>query len=154
MTDTNETERELGWDDNIQKESEFTLLPEGDYDFTVKSFTRGRHQGSDKLPACNKAIVKIEVADGTDTTTIEHNFFLHTKCEGILSSFFIAIGQKKHGEPLKMNWNSAVGARGKCKVYIDKWTSNNGNEMQSNKIRKFLEPTENAPQAKFTPGAF
>lgn len=71
-----------------------------------------------------------------------------------MSSFFIAIGQKKHGEPLKMNWNSAVGARGKCKVYIDKWTSNNGNEMQSNKIRRFLEPTENTPQAKFTPGAF
>lgn len=152
MTDT--IEREFNWDDSIEKEGDFTPLPEGDYDFTVKSFTRGRHAGSDKLPPCNKAIVKIEVVNGADTATIEHNFFLHTKCEGILSSFFIAIGQKKHGEPLKMNWTTVVGAKGKCRVYIDKWTGNNGNEMQSNKIRKFLEPEKNAPQPTFTPGSF
>lgn len=151
---TDNFEREFNWDDQIEKESDFTLLPEGDYDFTVKSFTRGRHNGSDKLLACNKAIIKVEVTNGTDTTTIEHNFFLHTKCEGILSAFFIAIGQKKHGEPLKMNWNAVTGARGKCKVYIDKWTGKDGAEMQSNKIKRFLEPAENAPQTTFTPGAF
>lgn len=150
-------EREFGWDDSIEKESEFMLLPEGDYDFIVKSFARGRHQGSGKLPACNKAIIKLEVTNGTDTSTIEHSLFLHSKCEGILSAFFISIGQKKHGEPLKMNWNAVVGAKGKCKVYIDKWTGNNGNEMQSNKIKKFFDPVDSpaqSPQASFTPGAF
>ena len=46
-----EMERELDWNDEIEKDSDFTLLPEGDYDFTVESFERGRHPGSDKLPA-------------------------------------------------------------------------------------------------------
>ena len=81
-----EMERELDWNDEIEKDSDFTLLPEGDYDFTVESFERGRHPGSDKLPACNKAILK-----------------LHTKTEGMISAFFTAIGQKKKGEKVKMN---------------------------------------------------
>ncbi len=155
-------ERELGWDSEIEKESDFVILPEGDYNFTVKSFTRGRHAGSAKLPACNKAILSIELSNGTDNATIEHNLFLHSKCEGILSAFFIAIGQKKHGEPLKMDWTKVTGATGKCKVYIDNWTSTNGNQMQSNKIKRFLEPSANdgnttpqkTPQPSFTPGDF
>lgn len=148
-------EREFGWEDSIEKESDFTLLTEGEYDFTVKSFTRGRHAGSDKLPPCNKAILSLEVTNGTDTTTIEHNLFLHSKCEGMLSAFFISIGQKKHGEPLKMNWNAVVGAKGRCKVYVDTWKNNkDGRDMQSNKIKKFLEPSESTSSTTFTPGNF
>ena len=53
---------EIGWDDQIEKDGpEFVLLPEGDYDFTVIDFERGRHGGSDKLPPCHKAIVHIKV---------------------------------------------------------------------------------------------
>jgi len=47
-------ERELGWEDIISKDAdeyEYALLPEGDYNFTVESFERGRHPGSEKLPA-------------------------------------------------------------------------------------------------------
>ena len=40
------------WDSEINNESsEFVLLPEGDYDFTVEKFERGTFDGSDKLPA-------------------------------------------------------------------------------------------------------
>ena len=34
----------------------------------------------------------------------------------MLSAFFGAIGQKKHGEPLRMNWNSVIGAKGVCRI--------------------------------------
>lgn len=55
-------ERELDWDDEIEKDGpEFTMLPEGDYDFTVTGFDRERHPGSAKLPPCNKAVVHIRV---------------------------------------------------------------------------------------------
>ena len=147
--DNNTVERELGWDEEINKESEFTLLPEGDYDFSIVSFERGRHQGSAKLPPCNKAIVKIKIDGGElGSTTIQHNLFLHTKCEGMLSEFFIAIGLKKHGEKLAMNWNAVPGKTGRCKVYIDKYTRNDGTQGQSNKIRRFLEPTQPQPSAQ------
>ena len=91
-----EMERELGWDDEIEKDgSDYVLLPEGDYDFTVESFERGRHNGSEKLPPCNKAMLKLRIDATEGTALINHNLFLHTKTEGMLSAFFTAIGQKK-----------------------------------------------------------
>lgn len=148
----NNIERAFDWNDSIEKDSEFTLLPEGEYEFTVEAFERGRHPGSEKLPACNKAVLTLRVFDEAgNTSKIIHNLFLHSKCEGFLCAFFISIGQRKHGEKLQMNWNTVIGSRGKCKVYIDKYTDNNGVERQSNKISRFLEPVE---QKGWTPGNF
>lgn len=129
-------DKALDWDDEIENESEFTLLPEGIYDFEVVKFERGSHNGSEKLPPCKKAVLTIKIygKDGA-STVIKHNLFLHSKCEGILSAFFLAIGEKKRGEKVRMNWNAVTGAKGRCKVYIDKY---NGNEY--NKIKSFLEP--------------
>ena len=78
-----EFEKELGWDDVIEKESDFTLLPAGDYDFTITGFERARHEGSEKLPPCNKAVVSIHIDAPEGSTTIQHNLFLHSKCEGM-----------------------------------------------------------------------
>ena len=149
-------ERELNWDDEISKESEFTLLPEGDYNFTVVGFNRGRHNGSAKLPACNKAELELKVDDGKGNTgTILHNLFLHTKTEGMISAFLIAIGQKKHGEPTRPNWNAMVGAQGRCKVGVHEWVNDKGKTMKSNEIKKFYDyeaPAASAP--KFQAGKF
>lgn len=145
-------EREFGWNDIIENDGpDYVLLPEGDYDFKVISFERGRHSGSEKLPACNKAILTIEVSSSEGTSTLKHNLFLHSKCEGLLCAFFSAIGQRKHGESLKMNWSSVTGATGKCKVKIHSWTKKDGSTAQSNEISKFYEKEETP---KFTPGAF
>ena len=133
-------DRALDWDDEIENENEFTLLPEGEYDFEVLKFERGQHNGSAKLPACRKAILTIKIyGKNGESTVITHNLFLHTKCEGILSAFFLSIGEKKHGEKVRMNWPAVPGAKGRCKVYIDTY---NGN--QYNKIKAFLAP-EKAP---------
>lgn len=129
-------ERALDWDDEIEKESEFVLLPEGTYNFEVIKFERGNHNGSDKLPACKKAILTVKVfGKNGEETTIIHNLFLHTKTEGMLSAFFLSIGEKKHGEKVRMNWQNVTGAKGRCKVTVDTY---NGN--QYNKIKSFLEP--------------
>ncbi len=143
----NEVMSELDWDSEISHDSEFVLLPEGEYDFTVTKFERGRHNGSDKLPACNKAVLTIEVTDGKNKATITHNLFLHQKTEGMLCEFFTAIGQRKHGEKLKMNWPGVMGAKGRCKVYVDKWTGKDGQQKEANKIKKFLAPKAAAPSA-------
>lgn len=155
-----EFERELNWDDEIVKDSDFVLLPEGDYDFRVTAFERGRHNGSEKLPPCNKAVVTLEIDSPEGKAYIKHNLFLHSRCEVLLSNFFTGIGQKKHGEPLKMNWNTVIGSTGRCKVTIRKWTGKVGNEMQSNEVKKFYEPsTANSPKLEpddypFKPGVF
>lgn len=136
-------ERELDWDDSIEKDSgEFILLPDGDYSFTVESFERARHNGSEKLPACNKAVLKLRIDAEEGSTVITHNLFLHTKTEGMLSAFFSCIGLKKKGEKLVMNWNLVPGSAGRAHVYIDNYTNNDGEERQSNKIKKFYPMEE------------
>lgn len=141
----NDIERELGWDDEISKESNFTLLPAGEYDFTVKSFERGRYEPGPnaKLSPCNMATLMLEVTDGDLTATLQHRLFLHSRCEGMLCEFFLAIGLRKHGEPLKMNWPAIVARHGRCKVGVRKWNnSQTGEEMQGNEIKRFLDPEE------------
>ncbi|MPN11925.1 hypothetical protein SDC9_159234 [bioreactor metagenome] len=159
-----ENERALGWDDEIEKESEFILLPDGDYNFEVTAFERARHAGSANLPPCNKAVISLKVYNDNNSTTIKHNLFLHTKTEGMLSEFFKAIGQKKHGEKLRMNWNAVIGSKGRCKVFIDNYKNDKGEDRQSNKIKRFYEPDNStaqppqnntgAYQTSFTPGTF
>lgn len=144
----NMEERELNWDDSIEKDgSDFVLLPEGDYDFMVESFERARHNGSDKLPACNKAVLKLKIEAPEGTTNITHNLFLHTITEGMLSAFFASIGQKKKGEQVKMNWNAVPCARGRAKVSIHTWKGNDGEDKKSNEIKKFY-PREDKPVYK------
>ena len=141
-------EKELQWDDTITKDaSDFILLPEGDYNFTVESFERGRHTGSDKLPACNKAILTLRIDTPEGTARIMHNLFLHSKTEGILSAFFTCIGQKKKGEPLKMNWGQVPGSSGRCKVEIHSYKNKDGEDRQNNNIKRFY-PKDEGPAFK------
>lgn len=150
----------LGWEDEISRDNEFILLPEGEYAFTVTKMERGYFNGSAKMSKCNKAelTIKVSTPDGK-STTVTHNLFLHRKCEGLLCAFFTSIGQRKHGETLRPNWQAVVGASGRCKVGIHEWTGNDGQTRQSNEITRFLEPAagvqQTAPASKaFTPGNF
>lgn len=127
------------WEDEIVDEGkEPVILPEGDYDFTVSKFERARYDGSDKIPPCNNAKVTFKiVGEEGEETEITENFFLCKKFEWKLSSLFLSIGQKKHGEPLRMNWNMITGATGRCHIYVDTYTKKDGSEGKSNKIKKF-----------------
>ena len=136
-------ERAMDWEDTIENESNFRIIPEGDYSFTVSKPTRARYNGGAKIGPCPKAILD--------------NLLLHTRCEGLLCAFFTCIGQRKHGQPLKMNWAAVPGARGRAHIGIRKWTSEKDNqERESNEVTRFLDP-ETAPAAptpSFTPGDF
>lgn len=156
MTDTNwvnEAEKglegmELGWDDEITKESEFIILPEGEYDFRVDMFERGRFDGSEKMSACNKAILTLKVMSPEGEVTIKDNLLLHSKTEWKLSEFFKSIGHKKSGEPLRMNWSLVPGSKGR--LLVEQYTGKNGNIY--NQVKRYLEPKDE--QITFTPGQF
>ena len=46
MNDNQSAGREYNWDDEISQDSaEFALLPEGEYEFSVTGFERGRYPG-------------------------------------------------------------------------------------------------------------
>lgn len=147
----------MSWDEIIENDSSFTLLPEGDYDFEVIKFERGRFEGSAKMCACPMAIFSIKCSNNVESSTITHNLMLNKKLEWKLCEFFTSIGDRKHGEQLRPNWGSTLGKKGRCKVGIREWTNNNGETKKSNEITKFYEPTDAAPTSvgkKFVPGKF
>lgn len=137
---------EIDWNGAIEKDgADFITLPEGDYDFEVTEFERARHPGSEKLPPCNKAVIHIKIEAPEGTTVIKHNLFLHSITEGMLCAFFTAIGQRKKGERATMNWNTVVGTKGRCKVGIKKWVTDNDKEITMNEIKKFYDPDKTIP---------
>ena len=144
--------RVLGWDDEISQESNFTLLPEGEYDFEVVGFDQGMYNGSNKLPACPKAELTLRV-DGGDqgTTQVFENLFLVSSMEWKISEFFLSIGQKKKGESFVPKWDQVLGSTGRANIEVNTYVDRNGEERQNNRVKNFL-PKE--AQTEFTPGKF
>lgn len=143
----NNLPRELEWDDEIQNDGgAFEVLPEGDYDFRVDKFERARHGGSDKIPPCNKAVLTLSVYGPEASGTLQTNLFLYSKFEWKLCQFFTAIGQRKHGEAMRMNWGSVPGSTGRCHVGIRTWQGNDGKEREGNEITEFYDPEEASAQ--------
>lgn len=140
-------ERELGWDDEITAEAkEFVLLPEGTYDFQIrKPVEKGRKPASQKMPACNKAIITVTINYNGEPVDVQTQLLLHSRTEWKLSQFFECIGLKQKGQPLRMKWNEIVGCRGKCKVNHREY-----NGTTYNNIDEFIipsTPTNPAPQS-------
>lgn len=143
-------DRELDWDEGFELNPRtFTLLPEGEYEFTVTGFERQRHNGSAKLPPCPKAALTLEIEGAEGSTTITHNLFLHTKTTGLLSAFFISIGLGKAGETVTPNWSKVLGATGRAKIGIRSYEKKDGTPGETNEVREFLPPLQG-----WTPGGF
>lgn len=155
-------DRAFDWNDTIENDSSFILLPEGAYPFTVKSFERGEHPGSEYIPPCKKAVLTLEVDGGPlGVTEVRENLFLHSRQEWKLCQFFTAIGQRKHGEQLRMNWNAVPGSKGLADIIVDEYTNKKNQKVKTNKVGRYLDPADGvAPDVPvpasngFTPGAF
>lgn len=151
---TNQDNMELDWDSEISEEREnrsYRLLPEGDYAFKVKSFEKERYEpkSGSKIPKCWKAVLHLLVYEGElDEYPVEcrYNLFLVKTQEWALSSFFLAIGQKKHGQPLRMNWQEVPGSQGWCHIRHREW-----NDKQYNEVAYFLDPDKAPKQPKPEP---
>lgn len=150
--------RALDWDDEISLDSpEYITIPEGEYDFTVTGFERGRYQPGPnaKLPSCNMAQLTIEVQtpDGL-CVPVRDRLFLHSSTEGFLCEFFTAIGQRRHGERVRMNWGAVLGSRGRARVGVRTYQKD-GETRTINEIKKYLEPKDlpaAPPAPPATPG--
>ena len=108
MADTNQNVA-LDWGDTLESDGqEFVTLPEGDYNFTVTGFERGRFPGSAKMSACNKASLTLQVETKDGIAIVHTDLILNRVMEWQLSAFFRSIGQKKHGERLVIFWSMAM----------------------------------------------
>ena len=151
MANNQTFEREFGWDDVIENDrGSWVLLPEGVYPFTVTGFKRERYAGSNKLPPCNQATLTLTIDSPEGPVELTHRLFLHSKVEGLLCAFFTSIGDRKHGEAMKMDWDHVIGKSGRCEIGIREWIDRDSASRQSNEVKKFLEPPI-SPAAKTAP---
>lgn len=139
MSEYQNDAHEIGWGDQIVAEGgEFLLLNEGDYDFTVTAFERGRFPGSAKIPACNKAVLTLTVQTPNGEANTKYDLILWSSLEWKISEFFRAIGQKKSGEAFVPRWNEVVGSKGRAHFKPRKYLKN-GEERQVNDVSKFYD---------------
>ena len=142
MADTYKNDRNMvmDWNDIIENDGqEFVILDEGDYNFTVTGFERGRFPGGPKVPACNKAALTLQVQTDEGVAVIRTDLLLYRSLEWRISAFFRCIGQKKHGERLVMDWNRVVGSQGRAHFKPRTYTDRDGNERQANDVDRFYD---------------
>ena len=140
MADYQNNNMFLDWDDAIESDGqEFVILEEGDYNFTVTDFERGRFPGGAKIPPCNKAALTLQVKTPDGVAICRTDLLLYKTMEWKLSAFFRCIGQKKHGERLVMDWNRVIGSRGRAHFKPRAYTDRDGNERQANDLDRFYD---------------
>jgi len=133
----------MDWNDSIEEDGqEFILLPEGDFNFTVTNFERGRFPGGPKVPACNKAAITAQVDTKDGIAIVKFDLLLYRTLEWRISAFFRCIGQKKHGEKLTMEWNKVIGSKGRAHFKQRSYTNNQGEEKFTNDIDRFIDYNE------------
>lgn len=151
----NNDPHELDWDDEIENDGgQFVLLEEGDYNFTVTNFERGRFPGSKqdgKIPPCNKATLTLTVQTTEGEASVKYDLILWSTLEWKISEFFRAIGQKKHGEAFRPNWSRITGAQGRAH-FKPRTYQKDGEDRQTNDVKRFYDydpafftPANNTP---------
>ncbi len=148
----NENGHELGWDDAVEDNSG-KLIPEGEYNFKVQTFERGRFAGSEKMPPCAQAMLTLSVETQAGSMPIKCSLLLHTNIQWRLFQFFECIGLKPDPNTgkIKPDWSIVSGASGRCKITVGKYKNKNGVERDTNDI-EFLKPAQ--AQRQWKPGAF
>lgn len=135
---------------------ETAMLPDGKYPFEVIKVEKAWYDGGEKIPPCNMAKVFMRI-DGGDLGSglVVDNIYLAEKYIWKAGAFLRAIGVRSHGDKLEFGkLLHCDGEKGRCEIYLDTYTGRDGNQRQSNKLRRFFDKEEEAPKKAFKKGAF
>lgn len=140
----------LDWGDTVENEgSDFELLPEGtEAAFEVIKF----EQGWSENKSCPMAKLTLTCTDSEGRQArVYENLLLHRASEWRLCQFFVAIGLRRHGEPFAMGpaWRQVPGAIGLAVLTIEPGV---GRYPAKNKVKKYLDPVDTAPEQGSTTG--
>ena len=140
--------KEMDWDDEVEV-NEYILLPEGDYDFVVESCERGRYEGSNKMPPCNRALLKIRIDAQEGTTVMNESLFLYDKMAWKIAEFFLSIGfEKGENGKIKPNWQMVPQATGRATIEVR--SDEKDPTKKYNHVKKYLPK----PKKQFKAGEF
>ena len=130
----------LDWDSELSGESNgFVVLPEGICTIEIMELTRGRYKGSEKLPPCNEAVLKIKATTPNgEAAVFSYRLRLCSSLVWLLRSFFECVGLAEPGQPFQMQWDCIKGRTGRAKIKVRDYTDDNGVKHQINDIDCFL----------------
>ena len=146
------SDAKMSWDDELdaneaveqQKENDFIVLPDGEYEFTIKKFEKDQYVAKPdaKIPSCPVAKLQllIKTEDG-EAAYFRESLFLHAGNKWQLFQFFTCLGLRKHGDGTKkMPWDSVEGATGRALIGKRKYKASDGEEKTTNTVKKWLDP--------------
>ena len=142
-----------GWDDEVQtSDSGFMVFEEGDYDFKVVDFERGRVK-SGKNAGANQAIYTLRITDTSGGSSEEKYFIpLVDSLRWKATKFFKSVGaipaDTESGQTVSFPWGDVVGMQGRCHVKPRKWTGDDGEDHDGNEITAMLVGDERTPTKK------
>lgn len=130
----------MEWNSEIKEDGQdFSPLPQGEYAFRVLKMDRTKAS-----TGANMAKLELEVQGDGRTAKVYDNLVLQDNCEWKLSQFFRAIGQKKHGQSFRMDWNRVPGARGRVRLKVEEYEvqkgEHKGEKRQRNAVDSYLDP--------------
>lgn len=134
----------LDWDDEeVSDEGGFTLLDEGVYPFEVIKVDKERFEGSDKMAACPRAAVRLNVASPSGWVQITDRLLLSTKTAWRIARFFEGLGYAKNPETGKVpvRWNDAPGKQGWVRIKVREYDYN-GEKRKANDVEEYLPPSK------------
>lgn len=126
---------EFDWDSGLDfvEEKEYSILPVGEYEFTVVNLERTYSKAGSPMGVITLDII----TDQGQHYAVKDYLVISESMAWKLSSFFQCVGLQKKGQALKkMPWNKVVGAEGRVSIKHDTY-----NDKESAKVNKYLAPT-------------
>ncbi|KMO86083.1 hypothetical protein AB840_10120 [Megasphaera cerevisiae DSM 20462] len=139
------------WNEQVGEDvesKEFTLLPDGNYDFAVAKYEKKEKEGKDGniIP---QVILTLVVQSDAGQTQILDFIELTAKMKWRLSSFLRSVGIQKKGQSLDMSYlaafDASVGQEGKFQLNTEEYKS-----KKYNRIKKYFDKEDSG----WKPGAF
>ena len=130
--------RAFTWEDEAEvQDSQFELLPEGEYDYEVVGFKRERFAGSSKMAACPIAVLTLRCTSPKASGTGFCRLFLNSKVVWRITAFFKSCGLMRPDTPEGTRFpmtlfEQVIGCTGKVKVTITKSEGANGKTYENN----------------------
>lgn len=140
------------WNEQVGEDvesKEYTLLPEGDYEFAVAKYEKKEKETKtgDLVP---QVVITFVVSHDGEQSQLMEFIELTAKMKWKLTAFLRAVGIQKKGQPLDMSYlaafDAAVGKEGKFHLVIETYK-----EKKNNRIKKYYDKEE---VSGWKPGAF
>lgn len=136
----------LEWGQSLTADvNEFTVLPAGDYDFTITKVEKKYYEPKPgaKLPPCPEADLTIDIQASEGRASLTHRLFWHKSTQFRIAEAFIACGLAKKDEDFISDPDLLMGKSGRCTLSKQPYQKNDGTSGIRNEISKMM-PAENS----------